>query len=97
MKNTVDGINSRINEADEKITEISEPVEELTEEVPSYLVEPDFSMIGFGDNYSQDMPELESANAIIEEDGVFSISENLEYTNVVQDPEFKELVDSILG
>ena len=86
-----------VNETDEEITEISEPVEELTEEVPSYLVEPDFSMIGFGDNYSQDMPELESANAIIEEDGVFSISENLEYTNVVQDPEFKELVDSILG
>ena len=54
-------------------------------------------MIGFGDNYSQDMPELESANAIVEEDGVFSIAEDLEYTNVVQDPEFKELVDSILG
>ncbi len=77
--------------------ENSESVEELTEEVPSYLNEPDFSMIGFGDNYSQDMPELESANAIVEEDGVFSIAEDLEYTNVVQDPEFKELVDSILG
>ena len=84
---------------DEKKEEVenTEAVEELTEEVPSYLNEPDFSMIGFGDNYSQDMPELESANAIVEEDGVFSIAEDLEYTNVVQDPEFKELVDSILG
>lgn len=78
-------------------TDKSESVEELTEEVPSYLDEPDFSMIGFGDNYTQDIPELEAANAIVEEDGVYSIAENLEYTNVVQDPEFKELVDSILG
>lgn len=78
-------------------TDKSESVEELTEEVPSYLDEPDFSMIGFGDNYAQDIPELEAANAIVEEDGVYSIAENLEYTNVVQDPEFKELVDSILG
>ena len=78
-------------------TDKSEFVEELTEEVPSYLDEPDFSMIGFGDNYAQDIPELEAANAIVEEDGVYSIAENLEYTNVVQDPEFKELVDSILG
>jgi len=83
---------------DEKKEEVenTEAVEELTEEVPSYLDEPDFSMIGFGDNYAQDIPELETVNAIVEEDGVFSISENLEYTNVVQDPEFKELVDSIL-
>ena len=78
-------------------TDKSESVEELTEEVPSYLDEPDFSMIGFGDNYAQDIPVLEAANAIVEEDGVYSIAENLEYTNVVQDPEFKELVDSILG
>ena len=78
-------------------TDKSEFVEELTEEVPSYLDEPDFSMIGFGDNYAQEIPELEAANAIVEEDGVYSIAENLEYTNVVQDPEFKELVDSILG
>ncbi len=78
-------------------TDKSESVEELTEEAPSYLDEPDFSMIGFGDNYAQDIPELEAANAIVEEDGVYSIAENLEYTNVVQDPEFKELVDSILG
>ena len=78
-------------------TDKSESVEELTEEVSSYLDEPDFSMIGFGDNYAQDIPELEAANAIVEEDGVYSIAENLEYTNVVQDPEFKELVDSILG
>ncbi len=80
-------------------------VEELTEEVPSYLSEPDFSMTAFGENLTQDMPELESAltipkgpaDAIVENDGVFSISKNLEYTDVVQDKAFKELVDSILS
>ena len=81
-----------------------EAVEELTEEVPSYLVEPDFSMTDFADNLSQEVPELDSAlaipkgpdNAIVEKDGVFSISEDLEYTDVVQDQGFKELVDSVL-
>lgn len=84
--------------------ETSEPVEELTEEVPSYLSKPDFAMTSFGDNLSEDIPELDSVlaipkgpdDAIVENDGVFSISETLEYTNVIQDPDFKNLVDSIL-
>ena len=61
-------------------------------------------MISFGENLSQDVPELEgalsvpkgSADAIVEKDGVFSISENLDCTDVVQDQDFKNLVDSIL-
>ena len=84
--------------------ETVEPVEELTEEVPSYLSKPDFAMTSFGDNLSEDIPELDSVlaipkgpdDAIVENDGVFSISETLEYTNVIQDPDFKNLVDSIL-
>lgn len=84
--------------------ETAEPVEELTEEVPSYLSKPDFAMTSFGDNLSEDIPELDSVlaipkgpdDAIVENDGVFSISETLEYTNVIQDPDFKNLVDSIL-
>lgn len=84
--------------------ETVEPVEELTEEVPSYLSKPDFAMTNFGDNLSEDIPELDSVlaipkgpdDAIVENDGVFSISETLEYTNVIQDPDFKNLVDSIL-
>jgi len=81
-----------------------EVVEELTEEVPSYISKPDFAMTSFGDNIEDDVPELEEAlvipkgpdNAIVEEDGVYSISEDLEYTNVEQDADFKKLVDSIL-
>ena len=85
-------------------TEAFDTVEDLTEEVPTYLSKPDFALTNFGDNVSEDIPELSSVlaipkgpdDAIVEEDGVFSISENLECTNVVQDPDFKKLVDSIL-
>lgn len=78
-------------------SQLEEPqVEELTEEIPSYLPEPDFSMTSFGDNLSDDVPELQEENVIIEQDGVYSIAENLEYTDVVQDADFKSLVDSVL-
>ena len=85
----------------EDLPEISD-AEELTDEVPEYLDEPDFSMTNFADNLSINMPELEAAGTgteekvIVEEDGVFSISDQLEYTDVVQDQGFKELVDSVL-
>ncbi len=79
-----------------KIPPVSEPIEELSGA--------NFAMTGFGENVSDDVEELKPAlvipegpyDAIVEEDGVFSISENLEYTNVIQDPDFKNLVDSIL-
>jgi hypothetical protein len=73
------------------------PVEELTEEVPDYLPEPDFSMTSFGENLSDDVPELQEENVIVEQDdGVFSIAEDLKITDVVQDADFKSLVDSVL-
>ncbi len=79
-----------------KIPPVSEPIEELSGA--------NFAMTGFGENISDDVEELEPAlvipegpdDAIVEEDGVFSISDKLEYTNVIQDPDFKNLVDSIL-
>ena len=71
-------------------------VEELTEEVPSYISEPDFSMTSFGDNLSEEVPELQEEKVIVEEDGVFSIAEDLKCTDVEQDADFKKLVDSIL-
>ncbi len=72
-------------------------VEELTEEVPDYLPEPDFSMTSFGDNLSDDLPELQEEKVIVEQDdGVFSIAEDLKYTDIIQDADFKSLVDSVL-
>ena len=83
-----------------------EEVEEIDEdsELPALDDATDFLLAGFAENISEATPELAGVlavptapeNTIIEKDGVFSISENIEYTNVVQDPEFKELVDSIL-
>ena len=90
---------SEVQEEPEVLDTVEEEasVEELTEEVPDYLPEPDFSMTSFGDNLSDDVPELQEENVIIEQDdGVFSIAENLEYTDVVQDEDFKSLVDSVL-
>ena len=82
--------------SEEDLSEES-PVEELTEEVPDYLPEPDFSMTSFGENLSDEVPELQEEQVIVEQDdGVFSIAENLEYTDVVQDADFKSLVDSVL-
>ena len=73
------------------------PVEELTEEVPDYLPEPDFSMTSFGENLSDDVPELQEEKVIVEQDdGVFSIAEDLKITDVVQNADFKSLVDSVL-
>lgn len=73
------------------------PVEELTEEVPDYLPEPDFSMTSFGENLSDDVPELQEEKVIVEqEDGVFSIADDLKYTDIIQDADFKSLVDSVL-
>ena len=73
------------------------PVEELTEEVPDYLPEPDFSMTSFGENLSDDVPELQEEKVIVEQDdGVFSIAEDLKYTDIIQDADFKSLVDSVL-
>ncbi len=79
-----------------KIPPVSEPIEELSGA--------NFAMTGFGENVSDDVEELKPAlvipegpdDAIVEKDGVFSISEDLKYTNVIQDPDFKNLVDSIL-
>ena len=57
-------------------------------------------MISFADNLSDNVPVLEesseAAETIVEKDGVFSISENIEYSAVEQDKSFKELVDSVL-
>ena len=88
---------------EETLEEIGEEAE-VAEEIPLLSDEPDFTMTTFADNLDTEVPELESAlsipqapeNTIIENDGVYSISEDIKYTNVIQDPDFKELVDSIL-
>ena len=75
-------------------------VEELTDEVPESNIKEYYSMTNFADNLILETPELEAAsmpeNAIVEVDGVFSISNNLDFKSVKQDMDFKALVDSVL-
>ena len=86
-------------EVDQASLELDE-VEELTEEVPESNIHSYYSMITFGDNLVVDTPELEAVtpaeNAILEENGVFYIADNLDYKSVKQDKDFKALVDSVL-
>lgn len=57
-----------------------------------------FSMTGFAENDLpvSDLEEVEDAPAIVEKKGVYSIAENLECSHLELNPEFKELVDSVL-
>ncbi len=84
----------------EQASQELDEVEELTEEVPESNIHTYYSMTTFGDNLAVDTPELEAVtpaeNAILEENGVFYIADNLDYKSVKQDKDFKALVDSVL-
>ena len=70
-------------------------IEEIAdaEELPDA---PYFAMTQFGQN-EQPVIELRGeGDTIIEQDGVYSIADNLSYTKVFLNQEFKMLVDSVL-
>ena len=46
--------------------------------------------------YGTDLPAAEASETIVEHNGVYSITDDIEYSDVVQDPAFKALVDSVL-
>ena len=84
------------------------PEEEVLEELSDDLDDqtkpsgPYFVMTRFGQN-NEPVIELKGDNdsdtqsdTIVEHDGVYSISDNLSYTNVFLNKEFKTLVDSVL-
>ena len=80
--------------------ELQSEIEELSEEVPVQKESTYYSMTNFAENLTDETPILDAAeipeNAIIEEDGVFSISQIKDYEKMGQDKDFKSLVDSIL-
>ena len=91
-------------EETEEIEEIddAEMLEEASEDdqKPKKASQPYFVMTRFGQN---DEPVIElkgdgdqSEDTIVEHNGVYSISDNLSYTNVFLNQEFKTLVDSVL-
>ena len=83
-------------EETEELEELSDDVENLPKKSQPYFVmtkfgqndEPVVELVGDGDN--------NGSNTIVEHDGVYSISDNLSYTNVFLNQEFKTLVDSVL-
>lgn len=83
-----------------QIVETQSEIEELSEEVPVQKEFTYYSMTNFAENLTDETPILDAAeipeNAIIEEDGVFSISQIKDYEKMGQDKDFKSLVDSIL-
>lgn len=80
--------------------ELQSEIEELSEEVPVQKESTYYSMTNFAENLTDETPILDAAeipeNAIIEQDGVFSISQIKDYEKMGQDKDFKSLVDSIL-
>ena len=79
--------------------EQEEVIEELTEEVPLAKEQDYFSMTSFSQEskfYGTDLPAAEASETIVEHNGVYSITDDIEYSDVVQDPAFKALVDSVL-
>ena len=83
--------------------EDAEMLEEASEEdqKPKKSSQPYFVMTSFGQN-SDPVIELKGdgdengQDTIVEHNGVYSISDNLSYTNVFLNQEFKTLVDSVL-
>ena len=90
--------NSENTQESESLEELSE-LESLQEDANQdmFITNNYFAMTQFGAN-NNDVTDLESINAssIVEKEGVYSIAENLQYSDVEQDLEFKKLVDSVL-
>ena len=82
-------------EETEELEELSDDIELPKKSQPYFVMtkfgqndEPVVELVGDGDN--------NGSNTIVEHDGVYSISDNLSYTNVFLNQEFKTLVDSVL-
>ena len=78
----------------EEVEEV-EPVEEI-EEAEELPQEPYFAMTRFGQNEEPVLELRGEGDTIIEHNGVYSIADNLSYTKVLLNKEFKTLVDSVL-
>ena len=73
------------------------PTDSEVEELIPLAEENNFTMTNFAVNLDY-LPELEGENppAIVEENGIYKIADNLSCTDVLIDPDFKLLVDSVL-
>lgn len=101
--NEMPTVQKNLQENSQEKTEPSpqnEDIEDLTEEIQisnDFLY---FSMTNFAENITSEIPMLDAANipqgTIVQEDGIFSISQYADYKNSAQDKDFKALVDSVI-
>lgn len=88
-KNESSETETKTNEDNFSIEDLSEEIDEIIEEaVPEKKTETQMK-----ENTAND---LHSAETIVEDEGIYSISKNLSFNNVEIDPSFKNLVDSVL-
>jgi hypothetical protein len=87
----IDLLSSVAQTSAEPAPEDVSPLEDEKEAVP-------FAFTRFGENNNNvyDLVPVPGGSIIEEKNGLFSISPNLVYTGIVQDPAFKKLVDSVL-
>ena len=90
-----------VDEFEPAVTEPAEELEELDDLLPAD--NQFFSMTGFGsgnavlEELKDEETETANSQVFIETEGVCSISEKVDYSGVVQDMNFKALVDSVLN
>ena len=88
-KNESSETETKTREDNFSIEDLSEEIDEIIEEaVPEKKTETQMK-----ENTAND---LHSAETIVEDEGIYSISKNLSFNNVEIDPSFKNLVDSVL-
>ena len=87
-------------DAQKKITEdVVETLEEYDSNTYSDVkFSNQFSMVSFGVNIGsvQELQQVKDENTIVEKEGIFSISDNLDYSKCKPNAKFKNLVDDVL-
>ena len=84
-------IKDNFSEVEDNSALVADELEELNDAEMYH-----FSMTQFGANPVEVQDLEDASDAIVENEGVYSISENLEYSSVALNAEFKKLVDSVL-
>ena len=84
-------IKDNFSEVEDNSALVADELEELNDTEMYH-----FSMTQFGANPVEVQDLEDASDAIVENEGIYSISENLEYSSVALNAEFKKLVDSVL-
>ena len=73
--------------------EVVEPEEDIAPSNSRYF---SMTQFGFAVVPAEELDDADKGKVFVEKNGVFSISKNADYSDFIQDPDFKSLVDSVL-